>query len=273
MLQPRLSRAHTALESPLTALASSLNALSLCSRHSHLQPLAATTSFIRYASHAAQGRANGPGDSAGRRLGAKKTASEYVVPGNIIFKQRGTLWHPGDNVGIGKDHTIYALESGYVRYYRDPRRHPKRRYIGVALEKEGAGSQLPAPINAPTRRRLNMYASPIPTPETSSSSSNSSSASFLESHLSANSKGTTSRPPPLPFMRAGTNRESNVSIGYAAERKGIKVVPFDRRDRWSAWQKRSARIELAEVSKVAKNTKKNKGKKSNKGAKIGGKKR
>lgn len=92
MLQPRLPRAHAGLESPLTALASSLNALSLCSRHSYLQPLA-TSTFVRHASHATQGRANGPGDSAGRRLGAKKTASEYVVPGNIIFKQRGKAFN------------------------------------------------------------------------------------------------------------------------------------------------------------------------------------
>lgn len=50
----------------------------------------------RYASHQAQGRANGPKDSAGRRLGAKKADGQYVVPGNILFKQRGTLWFPGD---------------------------------------------------------------------------------------------------------------------------------------------------------------------------------
>lgn len=50
----------------------------------------------RYASHATQGRANGAKDGAGKRLGAKKTAGEYVIPGNILFKQRGTLWFPGD---------------------------------------------------------------------------------------------------------------------------------------------------------------------------------
>lgn len=94
MLQPRLAGAHTALETSLTALASSLNALSFCSRHTHVQPAFIATSFARHASHAAQGRANGPGDSAGRRLGAKKTASEYVVPGNIIFKQRGRTAAP-----------------------------------------------------------------------------------------------------------------------------------------------------------------------------------
>lgn len=51
----------------------------------------------RHASHQAQGRANGAKDGPGKRLGAKKTAGQYVVPGNIIFKQRGTSWFPGDN--------------------------------------------------------------------------------------------------------------------------------------------------------------------------------
>lgn len=50
----------------------------------------------RLASHQAQGRANGAADGPGKRLGAKKTAGEYVVPGNILYKQRGTLWFPGD---------------------------------------------------------------------------------------------------------------------------------------------------------------------------------
>ncbi len=53
-------------------------------------------------------------DSAGRRLGVKKFGGETVVPGNIILRQRGTKWHPGTGVGIGKDHTIYALTGGKV---------------------------------------------------------------------------------------------------------------------------------------------------------------
>ena len=48
-------------------------------------------------------------DTAGRRLGIKKFGGEVVIPGNIIVRQRGTKWHPGTNVGIGKDHTIFAL--------------------------------------------------------------------------------------------------------------------------------------------------------------------
>ena len=53
-------------------------------------------------------------DSAGRRLGVKKFGGEIVVSGNIIIRQRGTKYHIGKNVGIGKDHTIYSLVNGKV---------------------------------------------------------------------------------------------------------------------------------------------------------------
>ena len=55
-------------------------------------------------------------DSAGRRLGVKKFGGEAVIPGNIIVRQRGTKWHPGTNVGLGVDHTIYALAEGRVAF-------------------------------------------------------------------------------------------------------------------------------------------------------------
>ncbi|MFA7638192.1 MAG: 50S ribosomal protein L27 [Parvibaculum sp.] len=55
-------------------------------------------------------------DSAGRRLGVKKFGGEAVIPGNIIIRQRGTKWHPGSNVGIGKDHTIFAKVEGVVEF-------------------------------------------------------------------------------------------------------------------------------------------------------------
>ncbi|MDB9916071.1 50S ribosomal protein L27 [Alphaproteobacteria bacterium] len=55
-------------------------------------------------------------DSAGRRLGVKKFGSELVVPGNIIIRQRGTKFHPGSNVGMGKDYTIFALVDGHVKF-------------------------------------------------------------------------------------------------------------------------------------------------------------
>jgi large subunit ribosomal protein L27 len=55
-------------------------------------------------------------DSAGRRLGVKKFGGQQVIPGNIIVRQRGTKWHPGDNVGLGKDHTIFAKVEGKVEF-------------------------------------------------------------------------------------------------------------------------------------------------------------
>ena len=57
-------------------------------------------------------------DTIGRRLGVKKFGGEEVVPGNIIIRQRGTKWHPGQNVGIGMDHTIFALVEGHVAFAR-----------------------------------------------------------------------------------------------------------------------------------------------------------
>ena len=55
-------------------------------------------------------------DSQAQRLGVKKFGGEAVVPGNIIVRQRGTKFHPGTNVGIGKDHTIYAVATGFVKF-------------------------------------------------------------------------------------------------------------------------------------------------------------
>ena len=57
-------------------------------------------------------------DSAGRRLGVKKFGGESVVSGNIIVRQRGTKWWPGNNVGIGKDHTIFGTSDGKVKFHK-----------------------------------------------------------------------------------------------------------------------------------------------------------
>lgn len=56
-------------------------------------------------------------DSRGRRLGVKKFGGEIVTGGNIIVRQRGTKWHPGVNVGIGTDHTLFALRGGRVAFH------------------------------------------------------------------------------------------------------------------------------------------------------------
>lgn len=55
-------------------------------------------------------------DSASQRLGVKKFGGEAVRAGNIIVRQRGTQYHPGNNVGIGRDHTLFALTDGVVRF-------------------------------------------------------------------------------------------------------------------------------------------------------------
>jgi large subunit ribosomal protein L27 len=55
-------------------------------------------------------------DSAGRRLGLKLFGGQMAVAGNILARQRGTTWHPGSNVGMGKDHTLFALTNGRVQF-------------------------------------------------------------------------------------------------------------------------------------------------------------
>ena len=67
-------------------------------------------------------------DSRGRRLGVKKYGGEVVVPGNIIVRQRGTKFHPGTHVGIGRDHTIFATSVGAVQFHTG---RGGRKYISV----------------------------------------------------------------------------------------------------------------------------------------------
>ena len=69
-------------------------------------------------------------DSAGRRLGVKKFGGEQVLAGNILVRQRGTKWHPGLNVGMGKDHTLFALAEGRVRFHEGKL---GRKYVSVDM--------------------------------------------------------------------------------------------------------------------------------------------
>lgn len=57
-------------------------------------------------------------DSAGRRLGCKKSDGQQVNAGNILIRQRGTKFHAGPNVGMGRDHTLFSLIEGYARYFK-----------------------------------------------------------------------------------------------------------------------------------------------------------
>ena len=67
-------------------------------------------------------------DSVGRRLGVKKVGGQDVIGGNIIVRQRGTKFYPGTNVGMGKDHTLFALEEGVVRFHKGKL---GRKYVSV----------------------------------------------------------------------------------------------------------------------------------------------
>jgi large subunit ribosomal protein L27 len=186
-------------------------------------------------------------------------AGELVVPGVIIYRQRGTKWFPGENCDMGRDHTIHATVKGYVRYYRDPQKHPKRRYIGVVFEKH---MTLPTPLNAPRRRRLNMVAT----------------------QQKDNEDGLRVGGPFTPVIPAveGTNKYGRFlkmqkdysfkvptyELGKAAEEAGVKVRPYDHGDRWIAWRKRqrakkvaTEKKRLASLAKKGKKDKKGKARK------------
>ncbi|KAI9775429.1 MAG: 54S ribosomal protein L2 mitochondrial [Geoglossum umbratile] len=194
-------------------------------RLSHPATKSPLLSFIRHATHMAQRSVNGGKDGPGKRLGAKKSGEQYVIPGNIIFRQRGTLWFPGENCGMGRDHTIYATQAGFVKYYRDPEKHPGRRYIGVVFERHQA---LPLPRNAARRRRLGLAATAMPEEE-------------LQKHLTTEAAAPTPEHEELQIRPGYMYRESNWQIGRTAEKAGVRVKPFRPGDRWAAWRKSTAR--------------------------------
>ncbi|KAG5361480.1 54S ribosomal protein L2 [Yarrowia sp. C11] len=136
----RLSGAKTAVRrAPLMLTLSGPQTVSLLS-----------VPLVRHATKRAGGGKTNLKDSIGRRLGVKATEGTYVQPSDIIYRQRGTKFYPGENTWIGRDHTIYAKEPGYVRYYYDPF-HPTRRFAGVALTPE---ARLPTDHLSPRARRF-----------------------------------------------------------------------------------------------------------------------
>lgn len=193
---------------------------------------------------------------------------EAVIPGNIIFRQRGTKWFPGENVGMGRDHTIFAMQPGYVKYYRDPRLHPKRRYIGVVFDR---AQTLPTPPNAARRRRLGMIAVPradllmgvskgavvddpailhdtdgeavSPAMAASRAGAGAGSGLTKTEAKEAKRRAASGRIPgqDLQMRPNYSYRESNYEIGRAAERAGVKVQEFRKGDRFLAWRKTGVR--------------------------------
>ncbi|OCH93403.1 ribosomal protein L27 [Obba rivulosa] len=90
---------------------------------------------VRTATKRAGGTVANHGGSPGKRLGVKKFSNEYVIPGNIIIRQRGTQFHPGQHVKMGRDHTLYAVAPGFVKFYKLPRDRSERKFVGIALTK------------------------------------------------------------------------------------------------------------------------------------------
>ena len=90
-------------------------------------------SLFRHATKKAGGTSRNGRDSNPKYLGVKKFGGEYVIPGNIIVRQRGTKFHPGQHVGMGRDHTIYSLVTGQVKFSVDATTNAKkpRKYISV----------------------------------------------------------------------------------------------------------------------------------------------
>jgi large subunit ribosomal protein L27 len=74
-------------------------------------------------------------DSQSRRLGVKRFGGERVIPGNILVRQRGTQWHPGSGVGMGTDHTIFAVIEGAVEFKT---KRKGRVFVSVRSEDTGA---------------------------------------------------------------------------------------------------------------------------------------
>jgi large subunit ribosomal protein L27 len=167
---------------------------------------------------------------------------------------------------MGRDHTIYATESGYVKYYKDPEKHPKRQYIGVVFERDQV---LPLPRNAPRRRRLGMVATKMEMP--SEDPEVKTHVQIAEVEVEAEGREEVVAPVVTRAKKErrgeeGRNlqlrpgyqyREGNWEIGRAAERAKVKVREFKPRDRWVAWRKAVVRkAKSAERRGLSRKTKK-----------------
>jgi len=145
---------------------------------------------------------------------------------------------------MGRDHTIYATECGYVKYYKDPEKHPKRQYIGVTFER---AQVLPLPRNSPRRRRLGMVATKMELPPVEETTiradlvleDDGSNGVSVKQTKKNERKGEEGRN--LQLRPGYMYREANWEIGRAAERAKVKVRQFKPRDRWTAWRKATIR--------------------------------
>ncbi|VDB82908.1 unnamed protein product [Peniophora sp. CBMAI 1063] len=99
-------------------------------------PFASALGAVRTATKRAGGSVRNHGGSPGKRLGVKKFSDQWVIPGNIIVRQRGTQFHPGQHVKVGRDHTLYATAPGFVRFYKTKWMNGERKFVGIALTRD-----------------------------------------------------------------------------------------------------------------------------------------
>lgn len=163
---------------------------------------------------------------------------------------------------MGRDHTIFAKEAGYVQFYRDPHRHPRRRYIGVALERTW---KLPTPPNAVRRRRLGMLAVERKDidlealSERRNADITTSIPANPEPPMTDKEKRTARRreksgliPVKDLVMKRGYQwRMTNPEIGRIAERAGVQKPVFRKGDRFLALRIRRKNAKKAAVQRIA----------------------
>lgn len=177
-----------------------------------------------------------------KKMGAKRTGDQFVIPGNIIYKQRGTLWWPGENCIMGRDFTIHSMATGYVKYYRDPARHPDRKYIGVTFNKDDV---LPYPQHAERRRRLGKTAHPIQaTPQQPALS-----PSGIPFEVRRVEKG---EPDRLLRLRSDYSyREDNWRIGRLVKTTGVRTKHFRTRKQYFRFRRWRREREITGQKKAA----------------------
>lgn len=155
---------------------------------------------------------------------------------------------------MGRDHTIFSLAHGYVKYYKDPINHPKRQFIGVTFDR---ADKLPYPANAARKRRLGMEAVQM-NPAVG--------ATGQTAGLLTPAQGVEVEQKRLNFAekvrrRDYIKRETNWEIGRAAEKAGVKVREFVPGDRFRAWRKRGVKKAKAQEKRTLASAGKGKGKK------------
>ena len=95
----------------------------------------ATTQQRNFATKLKAGAVKKQGDSISKRLGLKRWGGDKVYENEILIRQRGLKWHPGENVHYGKDHTIHSSVEGHVAFTREPYRKRKKVYVHVVPSK------------------------------------------------------------------------------------------------------------------------------------------